>query len=405
MKILLSLIALYSTLSLCKYYDTLPKGVHMAIYRNIKTSEISSTYDNKNQNSPLSFTIEADTKFLTELDSGDILGNLKEISAEAYDILNLGTYHMDIKANVNADVLGMAYGITDKLTLYAGIPIYKAEVKVNYKRLKSNNYAEVQNILLADKNNPQAQALGATVGELADFDISSIQSIFQDELGYEPLGSWSGSGLGDIETGFILQLFNEKKWGSAFSAGAVLPTGYVDDPDIIQDFGFGDGQYDVFAEFGFGYSISPEIQIDNFARITYQFASEKELRVPYSQQASTISDRKAVFREKLGTKIDYTALAEWKINDWFEFSPSYLINYQSKATYDSPFTQANSFLAHNSDSVSHSIRLSSTLTTITPFLKKKFLAPMQFKFHYQKLIDGRNIPDSDRVEFEFRMMF
>ena len=128
MKIIISFFALYSSLSLCKYYDTLPKGVHMGIYRNIRTSEISSTYDNKNQNSPLSFTVEADTKFLTELDSDDILGDLKDISPEAYNILNLGTYHLDIKANVNVDVLGMAYGITDKLTIYTGVPIYKAEV-------------------------------------------------------------------------------------------------------------------------------------------------------------------------------------------------------------------------------------------------------------------------------------
>src|SRR5690606_20080442 len=108
--------------------------------------------------------------------------------------------------------------------------------------------------------------------------------------------------------------------------------GRVDDPDILQDIGFGDGQTDLFAEFGGGYRLYDNIFLNSYLRYTYQFASEKELRVPYSEDAS-VSDEKGTFTEKLGNKWDYTLSSDYTINDWFSITGSYLFNYQEEAYY------------------------------------------------------------------------
>jgi len=47
--------------------------------------------------------------------------------------------------------------------------------------------------------------------------------------------------------------------------------------------------------------------------------------------------------------------------------------YQKKAEYNSENAQADEFLSFNSDKFEHQVQLTTTLSSIQPFLKKKFL--------------------------------
>ena len=79
--------------------------------------------------------------------------------------------------------------------------------------------------------------------------------------------------------------------------------------------------------------------------------------------------------------------------------------YEMEAEYDSKYGVANDYLAYNTDKVEHQVQLTTTLSSITPFLKKEFLLPAQVNINLVKTLAGRNIPNMDRFEVEFRMLF
>lgn len=411
---------LFSVLSLAfcssafaQYYKTLPKGVRLGVYRNVKTTEIDSTFNHTDNASPLSFEVNANIDTLTSLEN-DTVSTILEILKpypKAYEALNLGTYRVDASAEVEVDGYGFAYGITNKVTAYMALPIYKADVRMKYKRAESNNYKQVAEILQQYTNDDYAQNLGNNIDQYAnelDVDSSFIQNLVVNNFGYDEVGNWSGSGLGDLELGVMYNFLTEKKYGLLLTLGGVAPTGRIDDPDIIQDIGFGDGQWDAFTEFGGSYLLNNSVILNSFARYTHQFSSEKSLRVPYSKDLD-FGDQKGRFEEKLGNKTLWHLSSDFIFNDWFSVNTAYEYSHTDKASYkaleNTIDSNAAEYLAYNTESVEHNLRVTGELSSVTPFMKKNFILPGAIKFIYQHMLEGRNTPKVDRYEIEFRMFF
>ena len=338
----------FMNIALAQYHKTLPKGVRAVIFRNIQTSDVKSTYNQTNREAPIGYEIEASAKSLEGIESNTV-ETVLEIYKEypdAYNALSLGTYKIRGKANVNVNVYGMAYGVTDKLTAYFGVPFYKANVSINYERKKGNNFKEVAEILQKYTDDDWAQALGNLTEELPDLDGSTLQSLIMNSFGYAAVGDWQAEGPGDTEFGMIYNFYDSEHFGLATMFGAKAPTGYVDDPDILQDIGFGDGQWDAFLELGSGIILNKWLTLNTWARYSYQFASEKELRVPYSEELS-ISDEKAIFTEKLGDTTEFYFDTTVTLNDWLSLTPAYFYTHNEKSSYSSEYLQANKFLEEN----------------------------------------------------------
>jgi hypothetical protein len=168
--------------------------------------------------------------------------------------------------------------------------------------------------------------------------------------------------------------------------------------------GFGDGQYDLFAEMATGYIVNDRFNIGTTMRYTYQAATSKTLRVPQERDFQ-LSDQKGNFDIKYGDKFNWTLRSTYSLNDWVSFTPVYRFMYQADADYNSEFTTANKYLAYNSHRLEHQAQLTTSFSSITPFLKKKFLLPAQINVNLVKTIAGVNVPNQERFEIEFRMLF
>ncbi len=399
------IICIQSSISFAQYYDTLPKGVRLISTRFIQ-SEVSSSYNQSQSESPYTYQINTDIENLEDIDNEFVQDALKvfEEYPEAYSKLSLGNHKIDADAEVNVDVYAFGYGITNRVTAYIGLPIYKADVHVNYKQTKNNSNQEVAETLQKLYGDDWAQTLGNAMENFYNLDDTTIQSGIVNSLGYEELGDWSGNGVGDVELGVMYNFSRTSRYGFMATTGLVLPTGYVDDPDIIQDIGFGDGQLDAFLEFGGGIFLRDNIVFNAWTRYTYQFESEKELRVPYSNEIS-LSDEKDTFNEKLGNKVDVGFDTEFFITDWLKFQPGFIYKYTEKAKYESKNKKANEYLANNTDSESQSIKLLTQLSSVNLFKRDKFVLPAQINFSIQKMVRGRNTAKVDLIELDFRMFF
>jgi hypothetical protein len=407
-------VALLSTygISYAQYYKTLPKGVRTIDMRNIKTSNITSSYNHSQSETPYSYNIELDSKTLQSIDNSVVntIFGLLDPYPDAKNALSLGQYKISGNANIEVDVFGVGVGLTNKITAYVGLPIYKANIRMQYARPQGNNYDQVAGILQNYVGDDFAQGIGQNIeayGQNLDIDGSFLQNLVVNHFNYNPVGDWSGEGPGDAEFGVMYNFLQKDNWGLMLTFGGVAPTGRVDDPDTLQDISFGDGQWDAFVEFGGGIELNKNYILNSWFRYTYQFANDRELRVPYSQDVF-IGDQKGIFNQKLGNKFTYHISGDYITNDWISFSAAYEYTQTGKAKYqalNSDHAYAESILASNTDSSQHNLRLSGTLSSITPFMKNKFLLPASIRFTYQHMLHGHNTPKMDMYEVAFRMFF
>ena len=404
-KCLLFSIFILSHNAYSQYYETLPKGVRLVLNRYIQ-SNVTSSFNSSQAETPFFTQIDVDIKTLEQIEEPliqDVLSSLRPYN-KAYDQINLGTHEIDASADLSVNVYGYAHGITDRVTAYVGIPIFDANVNVKYKRTKAPTTKEVSTILQEEYGDNIAQGIGGIVENFYDIDAPTIQSAIVNGFNYDEVGSWRGQGLGDIELGVRYNFLKENNYGLMVTGGLNLPTGYVNDPDIIQDISFGDGQLDAFVEFGGGMNIKKDLIFNAFTRFTYQFESDKTLRAPISENFA-LNDTKSRFTEKLGNRFLLTTQLEYHPTDWLKIEPSLIYNYIGKADYSSNNQTANRLLALNTEASSTSLRLMGQISSVNLYKQKKFLLPAHIYFAYENMVYGKNIPKADILEVEFRMYF
>lgn len=236
-----------------KYYEVLPKGVRTFVFRNIQATA-SSSYNQTQSETPYSYTLNTNIENIKDLDIGLVQDALEllEPYPDAYNKVSFGSHFFKAQADLNVDAYGFGVGLTDKVSFYLGFPIYQADVRFKYKRTKGSSTKEVAEALQQETDDDYAQTLGNIIEQLYDLDGGVLQSALVNEFNYNELGDWRGEGIGDTELGLMYKFYDTGDSGLKLTLGGVLPTGAVDDPDTLQDIGFGDGQPDAFIEIGGG---------------------------------------------------------------------------------------------------------------------------------------------------------
>lgn len=402
------LVGLSGSLS-AAYYSTLPEGVRVAVFRQVMTSTIDQEFNSNSK--PIGFDVDVNLSATALRESSAIseyiFSELQNISQQAYNKFTFGTYKIDGKAEVNVQGFAFGYGINDRVTTYVSMPIYNARVDMKMNRTGNDTQQEVLQILngTSSANQFQTTFQEFLAGQNLGVTEGLIQSVVTNLYGYKPLGTWNARGLGDIDLVMIARLTDWQDAGMAVSYGVTLPTGRTDDPDLLQDFAFGDGQTDVFAEFGGGQTFyKGKFDLESSIRYTYQIASTKTLRVP-ENETFVLSDKKADFYEKLGNKIDFMLGSSWSFDDRFSIGAQYLFNHIGEAKYESPYEVANKVHATNSEVYSHTMRLGANFSTVGLYQRGGFLLPMQAGLSAQRIFAGTNTPTYTRFDFEVRFFF
>lgn len=392
----------FSTSAFAQVWATLPKGVRAIGYRNVQTSEIKNNFNKFGSENPLGAQFRVDASTFNNM-IGNIIRPGTDISHDAYNSLLVGEYKVDAGANVKVHGFGFGYGLTSEITLYGQMTYYEANVNSRIIRTAGNSYARTAE-LLDRSGGLQNGIISENLRNLMDANEGTIQSVITNHYGYKPIGNWYGKGLGDIELGAMTKVVDKANWGLMFYPGVTLPTGMEDDPDILQDIAFGDGQFDLFGEMATGYIFNDKFSVGTIWRYTYQAPMTKSLRVP-TDNDFTLSSEKERFNVKYGDRVNIALTASYNLNDWVILTPTYRYMYQFSSEYDSKSGRGDKYLAYNTDKTEHQLQMTMTLSSITPFLKKKFLLPAQVHFNTVSVVAGKNVPKMNRLEVEFRMLF
>lgn len=388
-KIFFTLLLLFSFSVEAAYYDVLPRGVRNITYRRIQTGVIEGSFNNSGGFSAFDFAAEINADVLEGVD-GSIDAVLDTFSSAEREAFSLGKFETDIEAEVKAHALGLGIGITRRLTFYAFTPFYEAEVRLNINRSEAG----------------QNQISGKTIDieGLPSIDAKIIQSLFVNFYGYNPLGTWRGNDFGDTEVGFMYLLTKSRNRGTKVTFGGVIPTGREDDPDTLQDIGFGDGQYDVFIEYGGGVKPRHWLGADFWARYTHQMPLTREIRLPESADFP-ISRTKASTKIKLGDEIKAMGQLNINLDAAWSVSSGLMLTYKAKDDYESGNEAADKLLESSTEEFLQTGIVNLSFSTLPFFRKKQWPIPMNLGVYYQKDISGKNTPQIERVDLELRLFF
>ena len=400
---------LSSSYAYSSYYDTLPKGVRMVVMRQVKTGQINSSYNRAGKNEPYFFRIDLNPQALENFNSFSqtVFEQIKAINEEAYNEFSLGEFEAKGNAQVEVKGAGLAYGITNRLTAYGAFPFYDARVELQMEQTKKSNLSSVAQKLDKSGNSSDAQMIQNIANDISHINITgeTIQSAVVNGYNYQPLGNWQAQGPGDFEFGMIYRLTDWEYSGLALSGGVVLPTGREDDPDMLQDFAFGDGQTDAFIEFGGGITLpNTQLSFNSFLRYTYQFEHNRRLRLPESEDFP-YSSQDAVFKEKLGNMLNFETSTQYQFSRWFALSAAYLHSYRPQSAYDSQYTMANEIYAQDTERSEQFVRIGTHFSTVPLYKSGDFFLPFAANVTAQRMIGGLNSPRYSRIDFELRFFF
>jgi hypothetical protein len=377
--------------ALASYYDTLPKGVRNFTYRFVQTGDITGSFNSSGSFKGYNVNANINADSIKGVNNA-VDAYLTSLSAADYAAFSLGTFEGNASSKVHAQGFGGGYGVTDKLTVYGFIPFYTAQVNLNVKRTSKGKTATT------------SDASVIVLENLPDVDVRLIQSLFVNYYNYQPLGTWKANAFGDAELGFLYQV---KKWrnaGALISMGAVAPTGRKDNPDILQDIAFGDGQWDAFYEFGGGINLSTDWSLDAWSRVTYQFPYRAIVRQPDSA-TFPVTKNKGEADIKLGNKYSANTQLNYTISDEFSTGLVYGLEYTEKTDYKSNNPKADAILELDTEKVSHVGRLNLNYSTLSLYNQKKFFLPFGATLAIQSIFAGKNIPKYERADFEIRFFF
>jgi len=408
----LFILLLISNQAISAYYDTVPAGRRALVFKRVMLTDVDANINSEGNSSPLSFNKTIDLPTLADLEP-KIAGFLNTIRQDPNpeissipDKLVLSGFAADLKADIDVQAYGLAFGITDKFMVYGALPVYTASIKTNLRRTLQSNYNEI----LKGKNLPIPDSPQTKVAlqQIQDLDGSFLQGVAVNTLNYKPMGDWEAKDIGDIEVGVLYRLTDWDRAGIAISGGFVAPTGKQDNPDILQDIPFGDGQWDVFAELGGGVQFfDGRLSIDSYIRYTAQLPTTKDIRAPLISSFTALGDHYITVYEDLGDTIDLRLMGSFSFNDLFSMSAGYEAKIGFSKSYESlnATTDELQMLEENTDTQNHYAKFGASISTIPAFLAKKFLLPMKIDFTAQFQMYAKNTIDANRFEATLTFFF
>jgi len=299
---------------------------------------------------------------------------LNSLTPAEYAAFSFGTFQGSAVSHLSVQAVGAGYGLTDKMTVYAVLPFYSGKVDLKVERTQKGRNSINGDVISLD--------------QLPDVDARLLQSLFVNYFHYKPLGKWEAKDFGDAEGGVMYQTSKDDDGGGLFTVGVVAPTGRKDDPDIVQDISFGDGQWDAFVEVGAGYNVNAKYQIEDWVRGTYQFQNTFKVRLPQSY-TFPISQYSEIAKVKFGNKLQENFNKIYKFSDQWSMNLLYTFEYTEASLYKTSSQIANHILEDNTQKFSHSAKLGVNYSTVSLYSKKEFVMPLSFQLSVQSIFAGK----------------
>jgi hypothetical protein len=328
----------------------------------------------------------------------------------------------------------IGYGITDRLTAGVRLPYWWLTNTVS-GRLDSGPGSSANVGLNPFFGKPGQPPLIPLARGGVPFTTEDVQQFIGPGLpgipgfGFKRFGSFSDHGLGDVEAGFRYQYLRTDAWLLAVTGGARFPTGRVDDPDDLTDYGFGSGAYALLFRFNHDYAISSlwrSIQdatdeetlggrapgtapgtmvLNGTIRYDLVLPDKQVKRVPDHVNNPLTVNRENVSRD-LGDIIELEASAKYNFLTGLTFSSLYKYGFklQDDVSGHKGFTYSS--LEDETDYTEQIFIVGLAYSTFPLYLQKKFPLPLTTSLSYRNRFAGsNNVSKSEYIGLGLEVLF
>lgn len=313
----------------------------------------------------------------------------------------VGRFDADLQARITVFAPIATYGLTDNITVAVAAPIYNAATSVGMA-FNKNATADRFSLSFANpetNNIPKGQEVAARLD-------SAVERVNQklEKNGRKPLSNWHQVAMGDTTLLAKYRLHDGNVLKFASTNGVVAPTGRIDDPRIMTDLPFGDGQWDIFTTAALDQRVLEAdvgITINEYARYTWQLPSRK--MVSLNTDVETIEVPIERIRYKLGDKVE--AGTSIQLDSQIGVAAGVGYNYFRKFSDIYRAGTSSSVLERDTDTQYHQAELEFGYSTVPAFRRKEFPVPMETKVNYKHLLKSRNQPVTQFVQVETGLFF
>ncbi len=389
-----------------------PKGVRAFVYQYVRANVPSSFGETGvEKDFRVNETFGESVIRAISPDTSSAYDQLKAVSPDAAAAINLGNVNVNPDINVDAHVIGLAWGLTDWLMIAGGVPIMKAKVNVeggytdlgavraSIDRLRATTDPAVQAKAFA-----MADALEQSIQPLLRGEI--LQGVVVNEFEYKPVGDWEGSGIGDTTLFAEARAINWDFYKSAVKLGVDLPTGRADDPDNLVDVPFGQGYTDTFIESLNDFVVHPEYFIFSVSgRYQENWSANRTFRLAPSIDFPLTSEKETIHYNP-GNVWSTTLEASTRFFRALELDVQYTTKHKAKDSIRGTRTDYDyGILEHKTATLTNTAKATLSYSTVDAFLRGKFPVPFKVGTTLSRVVSGINTERVNMVSLDFQMYF
>lgn len=311
----------------------------------------------------------------------------------------IGESHGLVNARVTSTVPVFAYGLTDRVTIGVGIPIVYSRTHVSTGWSISPKGQAQLDMLKMSGNGALIESYSQDLYNVVETKIASY--------GYKPLQGEEHTDIGDLTLALKVLAHKEGRWAFAVSPKLVIPTGREPDVDKVVDLAPGGGIWQSGLSGVVEFEASNRLSFVGSAGYTYQWGTEKAVRVPKSDSESISPDIDWNTYKKLGDIRSVSAGAKYRFTELLTGGVGYTLAYKDKDTYNGRQFASHRYryLEEDTWQEMQSVLGSISLSTISLYRAGKFPVPGDVSFALSSVVDGRNVTKSTLAVFELAAYF
>jgi len=315
----------------------------------------------------------------------------------------IGTSIVSFKYNFTDLMIGLQYGVTDRLTVGVKVPYWWQKTDVNETRLNTADATVGKNPLYGTPGDPFGGApiipLGVGGVPLSTDDVQSLidgglyinGKLAIPGFKYKRIKTWSDSGLSDIEAGGRYQYLKNDNWRLAFTGAVRFPTGKVDSPDNLVDLGFGPGVYAILFRLNNDYTGIKNLVLNATIKYDLTLSDKQKKRVPSdaNNPIAPVSNEEDVSRN-IGDIMEFEGSGSYQFSEGWNLELRY--KYGSKTRDDVSGSKNLNYksLEDETDWTYNLFSTSISYSTIPLFKAKKFPLPVTASVSYENVFAGSN---------------
>ena len=330
---------------------------------------------------------------------------------------NVGTSDVSFKYNFTILKLTFMYGITDRFTAGIKIPYWWAKNTVD-RRLDASQATVGKNPFYGLPADPFGGspfvpiAFGGvklTTDDVLDLlgkglDVNNDGTIDIPGYKYKKFATWSNNGIGDIEIGGRYQYLKTDNWRLAFTGGVRFPTGEIDDPDNLVDYGIGNGAYALLFHLNNDYTGIKNTVLNATLRYHLVLPAKETLRIPDDVDRPITANKENVDRD-IGDVFELEVSGKYVFAKGFSAELLYLFGYGFKDRINGNRGYSYESLEDESNYSEHVFIGGLSYSTLPLFQEKKFPLPMTFSLSYRNRFAGENALKSQYISAGLQIYF